>query len=242
MSYSAVETIEKGFKRFTNRNALILLGVFIGLSSIFGMIAYSFPDFAAALAVVAIPFLLVLPIVTIRTFFSDETDHIPESAYTDDVWIRVAKALGYYILLILASLPALVAFAFGGVLSILGGPLGILVGILVGIVLAILTVYVWLGLVLVIYVISLEDKGIIDSVKYSWELAEGNRIYLLLISVLISILVTLLGVITLPISFFSEFIADVISVMLQSFGSVLSLSALTYAYKNIVAGAAEGGE
>jgi len=193
MYHSSVKTIKKGFKHLISDRGITLVGIYMAFFAVVGFFYTVLPEIVFfSLYTVFVPGIIALSVISIRSFLSDSEEHIPEDAYKEDLWTRVAKIIVYSIGIMLVAAPAMLLWAATWFLVFLG-PLAIFLAVLLNIVVIGFWIYVWLGLFLVTYIISYEDKGLIESVKYSWSVAKDNRWYLAKTWVLVSLITSFVG-------------------------------------------------
>ncbi len=127
------------------------------------------PPFGISLAVAGLGSLLlgilsvVLTIVALRTFVTDETDQIPREHYSANLlWPTINFIIGFIIFGILV--------AIGFVLLVIPG-LFLLVSL-----------FFWM-----LYV-AVEGENFVDAFEHSWSLTKGNRLVLFLLGVIVAII------------------------------------------------------
>jgi len=230
MSVDIGSAIGDGFERTVARNGLLLVAATFVLGVINGLVTASFapetpgpgpgpgmgtgtdvpfsvsPGVGAAILLVVGILSLVVSIVALRTFVSDETESLPEDAVT--------RNMGW----------ALVNIVVGGIVFVIVVGFGFLFLVVPGLFLLV-SLYFWSVFV------AVGDENFIEGFGNSWSLTKGNRIPLFALGLLVVVIAGIVNVVfSIPGLFLGGGVDIVISQLGSAFATVFVVAVTGRAY------------
>ena len=149
-----------------------------------------------------------LGIVAMRALYAD-TDAVPSADHTR----RLARTVGVtFVVSILVSIVTLIGF---GLLFFPGLFLGV-------------------SLLFTALVVAIEDAGVVESMKRSWELASGHRFRLFGLGVVVAIIAGLVGFVVGLVGVIDPLLNAVLTGAFSGVASVFSVAVLVGAYRQLV--------
>lgn len=182
MSLQIGSTITNGLRRVANRNGLlfVLASVLVGTAwqvafnsavaaslppELSGQLAPMIDAPLPVLAVFAVVFFLVLPVVSvaaIRTFVAGETDHVPREFVTRRIgWVVANLLVGGMVLSVLVMI--------GTVLLVIPG------------------IVVYVALLFMAVFVAVEDENFVAAMADSWRLTRGNWLRLFALILIVTV-------------------------------------------------------
>jgi hypothetical protein len=258
MHLDIVEALQKGFNRTFEKNGLMIAGLLFITSMMSTVLSATLSaqspgqtQTAAAPSVLALPIspmiagILLVPVslasmivglVAIRTFVSDETETIPEEFYKENLLSALLNMIVGGIVFALALVAILFVPVIPGAALLLSGmstigAVATVIGALIGFP---ILVYLALSLYFWTFYVAVEDQNFIEGFKSSWELTEGHKLGLLVLAVaifVVSLIVNLIG--SAPAFVGLSLISTILGVILGAFTSAFGTATLAQAYNQL---------
>lgn len=247
MSIDVQETVSEGFDRATARNGLILAAVYFVVQLIniavsntqaqnameqmggqmpggFGPLGgaagpeavqgITLPLPSPVLALLSLALALVgvlLTLVAARLFVSDETETVPEEYYQRNL-------VGGFINLLIGSIVMAILVGIGLILLIVPG------------------IFLLVSFAFMIFVVSVEDESFVEGLSRSWDLAQGNRLDIFLVMLVIFVIGFVLNLVAGAALFaLPATIADVVTAAVSGFMSVFGIASIAQIYRTLTA-------
>ena len=238
MTFEISTALREGFERTLSRNGLLLIGVFVAFGLANAVVSQSLSaatvrlveqteplgpgagpltgraelpfalgvpaTLAAALSVLVFVVEEGLRVFSIRAFASEHTERMP-SEFTR----RGARATAH----------SVVASVIVAALTVLGLVLLVVPG-----------VYVALSFFFVRQEIAVEDKGVVEALRDSWALTDGDRWELLGLAVLVAVVNLLAGLPSAAFGFLNPVAGALVAVSVGAVTTVFGVAAATRAY------------
>lgn len=208
MGITITRLLKEGADRTGKRNGLMLIGALFVLSIINIFLGSGISVATGLLTFVISIVSLVVNIVAIRVFVSDETERLPSELFT--------RRMGWVVL------NAIVGGIVFGIAVGIGFVLLVIPGIFLLVTLAFWTVFV-----------AVEDQNFVEGFQSSWSLTKGHRLRLLGLGIAVMVVAVIVGAVAGIVSVFVPVVGGLIQAVGTAIASVFGMAVLAAAYNRL---------
>lgn len=253
MSLDIAGALKEGFNRTVKKSGLMIIGlifiasflntiftssleVALGTESANTVTALALPLPAAVSGVLTFAGVIlstVVGIAAIRTFVSNETEHIPREFFKRNILMTFLNILAAGIVVgLLVMLPLFILVLPGAAIYVAGmvvpGAALAAIGGLIGLA---ITIYLGVSLIFTNVYVAAEDQNFIDGMKSSWESTKGHKLPLVGLGIIVfAITIAFNGILSIPTLAGLEVVGTVFSQLGGAAASAFTSAVLAQAY------------
>lgn len=255
MTLDIAEAIRNGFNRTIQKSGLMIIGLLFIIGVLNTILSHSIEaqlntEAAAAATTLALPIPLaasallmllgtvasvIIGIVSIRTFVSDRTEHIPaEFAKRNILWTAGNIIAAGIAVTLVIGLAFAIPIIPGAVLVLIGLRPAIMlagIGFLIGLIAAI---YLAVRLILTNMYVAAEDKLFIDAIKDSWNTTDTHLLPLIGLGIIVVVISLTIGGLMSTLSILGiEPIGTVVAQIGSAIGGAFTTATLAQVYRQL---------